>query len=231
MIRHKWILIVLLVVLIGSITSGCWIHDKSNKKHVDLLMSFDIVRSPTQEKTVSRGKAIIQLAKVLGVSDSWAERGVYGTNPALVEAYSDYAGFSGDYSDLELGYMGLCSHVICGVDKEKYGYPIELRPKDFLTKQEALEYMLFCVEEQNPDKNKKVLYRARDNNIIEVFDFMSFTELNSYISEKQYNKLLYKLLNHKRYLYLTKERALYVEHDLDIYNDSAITYKKFLEQR
>lgn len=222
--------IVIFVVLFIGIFSFCKIYSyKEYRTYDSILIRYNIVNKTYQKINVSRAEAIISLSKILGASDDWASRGICGTNPALIETYSDYPEFVADYDNLSLGYMGLLSSVICAVDTEKNGYQIKLRPKDNITKKEALEYMLFCIENKNADKNKSIIYRAINENLIDYRDLISFSRLNDSISEKQYHKILYNLLNHNRYLFLNKETNLYIGYDLDSYFDTSMSYKQYLD--
>lgn len=198
-----------------------------NKKHEKILYNYNIITISDKTDSVLRSEMAISISKMLGVTDDWAVRGINGDHP-LITLYSDcYINLYGKYNDTTLGYIGLSVNVIYAVDEKKYGYPVELRPDDVLSKREALEYILFCVENDNANKN--IINRALYEHVIGLDDLIGFADLDKPISRKQYNNLMYSLLNHKRYLYLDRGK-ISAQHDLNSYFNSSISYKQYLDE-
>lgn len=231
MIKKNYIIkvIAVIVTLCTAIFIFCNIY-KCNlyKTYNDILIKYNIANKKSDNDNVLREEAVVSISKILGATDLWATYGINGSNPALIEGYSDYPDFAKDYDKVSLGYMGLVYTVVAAIDIEKYGYPIKLRPKDYITQREALEYILVCVENENANKNKSIINRALYEKIIGLSDLISFADLDKPIDRKQYNKLMYNLLCHRRYLYLEKGN-IFIQHDLDSYSGTSITYKEYLD--
>lgn len=203
------------------------VNIKHNDRQKNLLYRYNIINKSEQSEFVLRDEIAVSLPKILGIMDDYSQMGINGDHP-LIMLYSDYTDFYSQYDDIVLGYIGFSVTVIYGIDEEKYGYPVALRPKDYLSKRDALEYLLKCVENENADKNKSIINRALHEKIIGLSDLISFADLDKPIDRKQYNKLMYNLLCHRRYLYLEKGN-ISIQHDLDSYSGTSITYKEYLD--
>lgn len=216
-----FLLIIILIVLSVSI-----INIGLNKKHEKTLHNYNIINISDKTNSVLRSEIAIAIPKILGVTDDWALQGINSGNPSLIEVYSDYSDIYGEYDKTTLGYIGFSVYIVCSADG---GYQSELRPNDILSKREALEYILRCVENDNADQSKNVINRALRERIIGLDDLISFADLDKPISRKQYNSLIYRLLNHKRYLYFERGKTS-AQHDLDSYFNSSMRYKQYLEE-
>lgn len=198
----------------------------------------------SSKKYMSREDFLGMILSVVGLNENIFDMYCYGMDREGFATDDLKTGnqyqITNDISEVEFDkiyrYDTLC-YIACDVNiLQTYKKTYEYRGKNYITIKDAIVMIEACLEDTETEKGKffekskeyQRLFENAQKNIVNKNDMIYWVPIDRKATRDEIYTLLNRLLNQKRYKYLSD--AAYNESKAQIDYDRSITYKEYLEQ-
>lgn len=204
----------------------------------------DELHITSSKKYMSREDFLGMILSVVGLNENIFDMYCYGMDREGFATDDLKTGnqyqITNDISEVEFDkiyrYDTLC-YIACDVNiLQTYKKTYEYRGKNYITIKDAIVMIEACLEDTKTEKGKffgkskeyQRLFENAQKNIVNKNDMIYWVPIDRKATRDEIYTLLNRLLNQKRYKYLSD--AAYNESKAQIDYDRSITYKEYLEQ-
>lgn len=196
----------------------------------------------TQNDYITREEFLGMLLSIIGLNDNIFSNycnGIDRAAPATddIKEGNQYQIYDINFEEAEkiYKYDTLC-YIACEVNiLQTYKNTYEYRGKDYITLKDAIVMIEACLEDTNTEKGRffkqsneyKRLFNNARKNILGKNDIIYWVPINRKATCEEIYTLLDRLLNQKRYKYLSDTNSIDEIPQIDI--ERSITYKEYLE--
>lgn len=242
-IQYKITLIILFSILVFYIVLRLFMPhngiDVNTDKAFNTLKKYNIIaETDLKNKKVTRYDFIVALSKVMGADDKMVSEGM-----SVMEFPTRYIGDLTEYyneetetgNHLKIHYIMFTTEttndfrIVYGKKKimkfKNFVETVDFAGYDRITVSEAAALCVRCLKTSDTSKIKEY-YNARKYGIVNNTDMFATLSGKNYLTHKDMYKMLYRLINMKRYKYF---HELDSSSWFDIDKSSSMTYMQYLE--